>query len=176
MSILATAFGLKLISSVSNLAPGGWFEVIECKSRPTLYPPRVRTETIQIVRMRMDSDKDIDWNTTTIQYLTRLFVQALHLIGKQAEVAHLHRGWMIEAGFVNVTERLERIPSNPWPKDKKLKELGYYHMHNLVDAMDAYGLAPLTRILGMERVEAEVLIAGARAEIRNRKNHYYSVV
>lgn len=124
----------------------------------------------------MDSDKDIDWEKTTIQHLTRLFIQALQLIGKQAEVAHLHRGWMIQAGFTNVTERLERIPSNPWPKDKKLKELGYYHMHNLVDAMDSYGLAPLTRILGMERVEAEVLIASARAEIRNRKNHYYSVV
>ncbi|KAF8457131.1 methyltransferase LaeA-like protein [Terfezia claveryi] len=140
-----------------NLAPGGWFEVIE-------------------LRMRMDSDKDIDWEKTTIHYMTRLFIHALQLIGKQAEVAHLHRGLMIQAGFTNVTERLERIPSSPWPKDKKLKELGYYHMHNLVDAMDSYGLAPLTRILQMERVEAEVLIAAARAEIRNRKNHYYSVV
>lgn len=98
------------------------------------------------------------------------------MIGKQAEVAHLHRRWMIEAGFTNVTERLERIPSSPWPKDKKLKELGYYHMHNLLDAMDSYGLAPLTRILGMERVEAEVLLAAARTEIRNKKNHFYTVV
>lgn len=118
----------------------------------------------------------MEWERTTTRYMTNLFIQALNAIGKPAEVAPLHRRWMIEAGFTNVTERLERIPSNPWPKDRKLKELGYYHMHNLIDAMDSYGLAPLTRILGMERVEAEVLIAAARAEIRSKKNHFYSVV
>ncbi|KAI5797327.1 TAM domain methyltransferase [Peziza echinospora] len=139
-----------------HLAIGGWMEVTE-------------------LRMRFDSDNNKVDNSTS-RHLYEMYRLALEKIGKTAEVAHLHRRWMVEAGFVNVTERLERIPSSPWPKDKKLKELGHYHMHNLLDAMDSYGLAPLTRILGMERVEAEVLLAAARAEIRDRKNHFYTVV
>ncbi|KAF8460921.1 S-adenosyl-L-methionine-dependent methyltransferase [Kalaharituber pfeilii] len=143
-------------NAYNHLTPGGWFEVTE-------------------LRMRFDSDLPGCENSTARE-ITYLYIRALALIGKQAEVAHLHRKWMIDAGFVNVTERLARIPSSPWPRDKKLKELGYYHMHNLIDAIDSYGIAPLTRILGMERVAAEVLLAGARAEIRNKKNHWYSVV
>jgi hypothetical protein len=49
-----------------------------------------------------------------------------------------------------------------------------YHLENMIAVVEACSLAPLTRILGLSNESAQVLIAGARADLRNRKNHFYT--
>lgn len=51
-----------------------------------------------------------------------LFKQAIQVLGKQPDVAKLHKQFMINAGFVDVQEKIVHIPQNSWPVDKKKRE------------------------------------------------------
>jgi hypothetical protein len=63
---------------------------------------------------------------------------------------------------------------SPWPRDAKLKEIGMYMQAQMMEAVESYGLALLTRILGWDTARAQILIAGARQDLRNRNYHMYS--
>ena len=49
-----------------------------------------------------------------------------------------------------------------------------YHLENMIAVVEACSLAPLTRILGLSNESAQVLIAGARADLRHPKSHFYT--
>jgi hypothetical protein len=55
-----------------------------------------------------------------------------------------------------------------------MKELGRYMQVQMLDAVESYGLALLTRVLGWDQVRTQVLIAGARQDLRNKNYHMYS--
>jgi hypothetical protein len=44
----------------------------------------------------------------------------------------------------------------------------------MIDALESYGLALLTRVLGWDVARTQALIAGARQDLRNPKYHMYS--
>jgi hypothetical protein len=44
----------------------------------------------------------------------------------------------------------------------------------MLDAVESYGLALLTRVLGWDTPSTEVLIAGARQDLKNPAYHIYS--
>lgn len=68
--------------------------------------------------------------------------------GKPGNIAHLTKGWMEDAGFVDVTERVFRIPLGPWAKDKELKELGRWNLLSAMQGLDGFTMALFTRVLG----------------------------
>jgi hypothetical protein len=43
--------------------------------------------------------------------------------------------WLREAGFEGV-ETKKLIPVDPWPKDKKLKEIGKYYRVHMLDGAE----------------------------------------
>jgi hypothetical protein len=45
----------------------------------------------------------------------------------------------------------------------------------MVECVEAFTLAPLTRVLGWGVNETEVLMANVRAEFRNPQNHFYAI-
>ncbi|KAI5805294.1 putative methyltransferase [Peziza echinospora] len=136
----------------ANLKPGGWMEA---------------------------TDRRVPFNhyscVITNHKHSTLFHRAVEMVGRMPDVAQLHKGMMIDAGFVNVQERIIHIPQNTWPEDKNQKVLGAYLMYSIIDAIPSYGIAALTRILGMPRVEAEVLIAAAKNEVQDTRNRFYSI-
>lgn len=46
------------------------------------------------------------------------------MLGRSINSAEKYKAQMIAAGFVDVTEVRFKWPSNQWPRDKKLKEMG----------------------------------------------------
>lgn len=66
------------------------------------------------------------------------------------------------------------MPWSPWPKDPKLKELGKYYQVNMLESLDAYSLALLTRVLHWPVEEVRVLLDAARAELLDRGIHTYA--
>lgn len=44
----------------------------------------------------------------------------------------------------------------------------------MLDAVESYGLALLTRVLGWDAARTQVLIAGARQDLKNPNYHMYS--
>jgi hypothetical protein len=68
------------------------------------------------------------------------------------------------------------VPFSPWPKDQKLKDLGRYQQHMMLEALDAYSFGLFTRVLGWSNEEVQVLLAEVRKDLQNRRFHGYSRV
>lgn len=69
---------------------------------------------------------------------------------------------MQQAGFTNVTERVLHVPIGTWPKNKVLKTVGLYWRTILLDGIQAIALGPLTRGLGWNREQVEILLMEVR--------------
>lgn len=55
-----------------------------------------------------------------------LGIKASKILGRPIDSAALYKDQMIAAGFENVTQVLYKWPTNRWPKDPKIKEIGVY--------------------------------------------------
>ncbi|KAL4748712.1 hypothetical protein BDW72DRAFT_147680 [Aspergillus terricola var. indicus] len=138
-----------------NLNRGGWFEVCDF--------------TVGIF-----SDDESAEKATSLQRWRDLLVEASKKFGKRFSVAQNYKQWMIDTGFKEVQEEIYKVPFSPWAKDPKLKELGRFHQANMLEALDAYSLALMTRFLGWTVEEVRMLLASARKELLDRKLHIYS--
>lgn len=97
---------------------------------------------------------------------------------------------MKDAGFVNVVDDKRPVsfydpslsgrtvaymlvalksPVGPWPKNRKLKEIGRYNVPHCMDAVESFTLALFTRVLGYTVEECQVLISKLKAELRDPK-------
>ncbi|KAI9826952.1 MAG: hypothetical protein M1826_006528 [Phylliscum demangeonii] len=94
-----------------------------------------------------------------------------HRMGFNVNVALNLRQLALDAGYENVTEEILEIPSTGWPKDRRLKEAGVFHVATLREGLQAIAMAPLTRVLGWTSQEVEILVASVRAELDDRSIH-----
>ncbi|KAH1497616.1 hypothetical protein LV164_004456 [Aspergillus fumigatus] len=139
----------------ANLAPGGWFEFADADLLVCCDD-----ETIKEAKNMLE--------------VNRLVCDASARFGKLMGTAKQHKQRLEDAGLVNVREEIYKIPFSPWAKDPKLKELGKFHQVNMIESLDAYSFALLTRVLGWHITEVHALLAGARAELLNRSIHLYA--
>lgn len=56
--------------------------------------------------------------------------------GRDFRVANKYKAWMIEAGFVNVVEKIVLVPVNGWPVDRKDKLLGNWYSLDVLRFLD----------------------------------------
>ncbi|KAH6894151.1 S-adenosyl-L-methionine-dependent methyltransferase [Thelonectria olida] len=130
-----------------HLKPGGWFEMQEIHHKPHsatrngMVPPEHPVAKY--------------WQLIT-DGLSELGVNFHAAAG--GNLANMMR----EAGFVNVTERVFHVPLGTWPKNKVLKTVGLYWRTILMDGMQAIALGPLTRGLGWNREQVEMLLVDTR--------------
>ena len=54
-------------------------------------------------------------------------------LGREIHTAHTYKERVIAAGFKNVTEVIYKWPTNRWPKDKRMKEIGEKKYLSMVD-------------------------------------------
>ncbi|KAF8464915.1 S-adenosyl-L-methionine-dependent methyltransferase [Kalaharituber pfeilii] len=80
-----------------------------------------------------------------------------------------------KAGFRKVASETYKQPSGPWPKDKKLNNIGLMTLLGSDTGYHAYGMAVFTRILHMGKEEADELCKGALKSAKSAKNHTYSL-
>ncbi|KAF4454267.1 hypothetical protein F53441_3268 [Fusarium austroafricanum] len=83
------------------------------------------------------------------------------------------KGWLEERGYQNVTERVFKLPFNPWPKDPRMKLLGAWEMENLLSGLEAMVTRMFQKGLGWTSAEVTVFLAFLRKEIKNPKMHGY---
>jgi hypothetical protein len=162
-----------LSQAYTHLAPGGWIELTDFDAWAS-------------------TDDDSLPTTSSYHLFQTSLEEAATRFGRRMNVGPTHKGNLERAGFVDIVEdkrkvSLEslllcasthsdtKIPLSPWSSDPKLKELGRYMQVQMLDAVESYGLAPLTRVLGWSMEKTQICIAGARQDLRNRNYHMYSV-
>lgn len=86
---------------------------------------------------------------------------------------HDFYAWFEKAGFVDIQQIFLKSPSNPWPKDKLLKEVGRFQLVAHLEGLEGVSMALLCRGLGWKADEVKVFMAKIRPEVRNRAIHSY---
>ncbi|KXJ90925.1 S-adenosyl-L-methionine-dependent methyltransferase [Microdochium bolleyi] len=138
-----------------NLEPGGWFEVQEllpsmhCDdgTMPEDWPPKRLFEDLS--------------DCAEIAKRPLMFAPTI----KQA---------LINAGFVDVSEKTYKLPVNRWPKERKWKTLGeMWHAAFEGGGWQAFAMAPLTRIRGLKQEQVEMHILGIRKALKDTSVHAY---
>ncbi|KAH0442716.1 methyltransferase domain-containing protein [Colletotrichum camelliae] len=101
---------------------------------------------------------------------------ASELIGRPLARAHLLRQWYEEVGFVDVHERVFKIPLNGWAKHPRHKHVGKLWEQNFLDGLSGFSLALFTQVLERKRAEVELSLVGVRKDISNIQIHAYQHV
>ena len=105
-----------------------------------------------------------------------LSCKGFEVAGRKMDISKGHKQRVEEAGFVDVQEKIYKWPVNTWPKDKGMKQFGVWSRENTSAILEALALAPLARFLGWSVEEVQVLLAGARRDIKNTNIHSYWTV
>ena len=66
-----------------------------------------------------------------------------------------------------------KVPTSPWPKDKRLKQIGAFELLNATEGSEAFMMRGYMTVLSGDRNDMEVLLAHSRQEIKNRNMHSY---
>ncbi|KAK5163527.1 hypothetical protein LTR04_002472 [Oleoguttula sp. CCFEE 6159] len=77
------------------------------------------------------------------------------------------------AGFVDVQERIIKIPIGTWPRNRLLKKVGLYLQAVIMDGLQGIALGPMCRGLGWSPESVEVFLADVRKSLRDSSVHSY---
>ncbi|KAH8150183.1 uncharacterized protein LAJ45_05869 [Morchella importuna] len=136
-----------------TLSPGGWFESVET--------------TLE----QLSDDNSVPPESAVTEWY-RLLSESGGNVGKAFDTTNMST-WMEEQGFVNVRQRVFKIPTAPWPAPPALKEIGRQNLANLLEGMEGFSLALFTRVLEWDTADIDALLARVRSELLDRKVHSY---
>lgn len=149
----------QLYSEIYNhLKPGGFVEIQEFEAW-----------------VMADDDPELLKVPNTLRMLQEDDAASI-VFGKRINIAASVKQGLIDAGFEDVHDVIRKLPIGTWPKDQKLKELGGYQLVQMLDGIESYTMALLMRVQGWSLEEVQILLAKARAELRNKENHLYTLV
>jgi metalloendopeptidase OMA1, mitochondrial len=117
--------------------PGGWMESVE---------PMHQT-------FCDDGTMPADWPFTDWHDIME---NAANNANRPLKIAHRLKKWYTEVGFVDVHERVVKVPINSWARDPKLKALGHYWAENWLAGLNGFSLALFSRVLGWSKKEIDV--------------------
>ncbi|KAJ4503985.1 hypothetical protein HRR80_007257 [Exophiala dermatitidis] len=134
--------------------PGGWCELA------SVYPCAMCDDGT----MPQDS---------MFKFICDRFIEASYGLGAPLDSCLRFAEYLRNAGFVDVMEHIFKIPSSPWPKDKRLKKIGALELTNLVEGASAFGLRVFSHTYGWSRADTELAMVGFRHDVKNRNYHQY---
>jgi len=91
-------------------------------------------------------------------------------------IANKFKRWYEAAGFVDVQEKVFKVPVNGWPRDKHLKTLGMMSEENWLSGLSAFSMGHFSRILNWSKPEIEVYLVNIRKAIQDKHIHAYHKV
>lgn len=71
-----------------------------------------------------------------------------------------------DVGFVDVQEKVFKIPTNGWPKDARLKEVGKMWENNFTMGLSGFSWYLFNKVYGRSPAEIEVRIASCFGHLR----------
>ncbi|KAJ3956851.1 hypothetical protein N0V92_006601 [Colletotrichum tropicale] len=138
----------------NNLEPGGYLELQELDCVPR-------------------SDDGTLTPESPLMKWADLLVEASEKCGRPYIRIPPLKDLMVEIGFEDVCIYMHKWPTNSWPKDPKFKELGMWQNQSMMEGLDGFTMAPLTRALKWKKDEVNVFLIDVRKEINNRDVHAY---
>jgi ubiquinone/menaquinone biosynthesis C-methylase UbiE len=110
---------------------------------------------------------------TPIEMWGKYFFEAAEKFGTPVETAQKLKPWMEEAGFVDVQEHILKLPVGPWPKDKRLKQVGLFEMVNMTEGVEGLTMMAFTRALKWSPERVQLFLLDVRNQVKDRSVHSY---
>ncbi|KAL7927024.1 S-adenosyl-L-methionine-dependent methyltransferase [Trichoderma austrokoningii] len=136
------------------LEPGGWFEAQE-------------TEAFFCC-----DDGTMDPNGPMCTWFHEMRV-ACEKLNRPATLGSDLKGIFERVGFVDVEQFVFRLPLNEWPRDERLKNLGWMWGQNFSQGLTGFSVQAMSRIYGRSQDEIELSLVRVREEILNPRVHAY---
>jgi SAM-dependent methyltransferase len=136
----------------SRLRPGGYIQL--CGSYP-----------------KFQSDDGTLIENSAYVELGQIFLDMSDKIGASGHEVLNWKRYLQQAGYDDVHEHIFKMPTNPWPKDERLKRIGAFELTQYRDSIAGVFVRGYTQILGGDAVHLQVLLARARQEVLNRHMH-----
>jgi len=161
-SVLApsTPVRVKLISFLhlgSNLEPGAWIEQMEFD-------------------IRVKSDDDSLPKDSVLANWGETFIGCSERAGRPLTIQETMRAGMEKAGFVDLHEKVYKVPIGTWPRDRVLKEIGKLNYHHWVTGMEGYAMWLLTNFgdpAPWSVEEVQLYLAEVRMQLKDPSIHGY---
>jgi len=142
-----------LKQALAHLEPGGFFEAQEIHAYPYCD----------------DGTMPDDY---PIAKLYTLLNKAFKGFGTEFDNGERMASMMEDAGFVNVHEKILKVPIGTWPKNKTLRLVGMYWRLAISDFLPPVG-GRILLSLGMSPEEIEVFLVGVRKALADTSVHSY---
>ncbi|ESU11837.1 hypothetical protein FGSG_05820 [Fusarium graminearum PH-1] len=126
--------------SHKNLDPGGWLEVID-----PAFPAKSDDGTLK--------------PNSPLHKWDELTVKGAEALGRPFSEAVNHEKRLKAQGFINVTRKAFKWPTNTWPKDPKHKEIGLWTLANIERNLESISSFLLRQGLNMSQEEIVVFIS-----------------
>jgi hypothetical protein len=104
---------------------------------------------------------------------TKMIHDAAIRAERPVRIANKLKRWYEEVGFVDVEERVFKMPMNGWPRDGHLKRLGKMSEENWHAGLSAFTMGLFSRILNWSKTEIEVFLVHIRKCLSDKKVHAY---
>ncbi|KAL8877335.1 MAG: hypothetical protein Q9198_004631 [Flavoplaca austrocitrina] len=134
--------------------PGGYFE-------------------LQDLDCRFTSDDNTLLDSHNLTYWSNLLTEAAAKYNRPVPRYTDYIHWFEKAGFTDVRQVIFKCPTNPWPKNKVLKEAGKFQLLAHIEGLEGVSMGLLTRGLAWKAEEVKVLMAKIRPELKDRGIHSY---
>ena len=122
---------------------------------------------------RFTSDDGTVRDDSNLKYFGETICDAAAAYNRKIPFWHDYAAMFEKAGFVDVKQIMLKSPTNPWPKDKALKEAGKFQLCAHIEGLEGLSVGLLTRGLKWKAEEVKVLMAKLRPELRDRSIHSY---
>ncbi|EKD18943.1 UMTA methyltransferase family protein [Drepanopeziza brunnea f. sp. 'multigermtubi' MB_m1] len=82
--------------------------------------------------------------------------------------------WLREAGFEDIAMHDEIVPIGPWPRDRRLKNIGRYFLSNMLEGgVENYTLMLFTRA-GWDETSVHAMLGGVRKDLLDTRIHAFT--
>ncbi|KAH6900569.1 S-adenosyl-L-methionine-dependent methyltransferase [Thelonectria olida] len=117
------------------------------------------------------SDDDTLPQDSAYMELGRIYLQMSETVKLSGWEPTRWKKHLEDAGYEDVTERILKIPTNPWPRDPNLKKIGAFELHHFRETIANVFARGYEQILGGDPAYFQVLLARARKEVLNPNIH-----
>lgn len=136
----------------SRLKPGGYLQL--CGSWPSFQ----------------SDDGTLPQDSAYVE-MGQIYFNMSEKIGASGHEVRNWKRYLEEAGYEDVQEHVLKIPTNPWPKDERMKRIGAFELSHFRENIANVFARGYTQILNGDPAYFEVLLARARKEVLDRRMH-----
>ncbi|KAK4494688.1 hypothetical protein PRZ48_014044 [Zasmidium cellare] len=145
----------RLISQIyEQTSPGGWAEFHDLDLH------------------NVSPDNSIPPGNATLE-MYKYVIEGCDKMGRTCCPGPHLKGWLEDAGFVNVKEEVFKLPVGPWPKDPHLKRIGGLNLMQFLDGLEAFSLGMFTQVLGWSVEQVHLFLMDVRRDAMKKSVHMH---